>query len=768
METIIWQFLPMALLKNLQNRYASESKEERTEDLLSEPAGRAELESGQQTAKSAGVENSFHAEVAMRKKKRTPSCSNDASHRKISSPGRLMRRLLGREDVTSPDQMADANEATELGELKKRNRFLAERLENLEDRSWEIRESEEIYRSLSEAFGDLVIHHNANGQRVFQNSVFETYFDDRFAQQFPGLTEFAAQTDNFQPATREIELDTLQGRRWFSWTDLPVRDAQTGEVGVRSVARDITQQKTSQQEILAALTKAENANAAKSRFLAMVSHEIRTPLNGVIGMAGLLSDSKLAPDQRNYVEAISTSGNTLLNLIEDLLDTARIESGHIELTPRPTSITQLVEDVVELVAPAAREKGLELATCIFPDLPPMVMIDSGRLRQILLNLMGNAVKFTVKGGIGLNVGRQNDTETADVLKFTISDSGPGLAEEDQQRIFEEFVQTDDSVTREHGGAGLGLAISQNLAQLMGGMISVSSRIGRGTSFELTVPLEPAESASVSSQGLEPIDQRVALILNRTPARQSLVQTLKQLGANVSSFDSSEAFHVHAVEHDDIDVVIAPFTEWRRDNFKRLQQVLAPTTRLVNISDHTVTDAKNTLDQTGIDAWLTRPVRKQSLYQVLSNRMIESNIQTGSASAWKSSETPLNILLAEDNPINALMAKALLNKIGHRVIHVVDGSQAVEAVEGHSFDLILMDLHMPVMDGLKALETIQQMPAEKANTPIIVLSADGQEEVKQESLQSGAHDFLLKPIKPEDLDAVLKRHSIGRNQSTASH
>ena len=687
---------------------------------------------------------------------------------KSDSQGILSRisELIPSRNASSSDQQGDAD-CAELAQLRRNNHRLAERLEQLEDRSWEVRESEEIHRSLSEAFGDVVIHRNAAGDLLFRNKVFEAYFDDQ--QDLPDPLLVSSELDECTEtgeaiATRDIQLETLQGRRWFAWTDLQVRDPQSGEVALRSVARDITQQKRSEQASAEALARAEQANAAKSRFLAMVSHEIRTPLNGIIGMAGLLNDSPMAPDQANYVDAIVSSGNTLLNLIEDLLDTARIESGHIDLTPRPTDPRRLVEDVAELLAPAAREKGLDLSTYLSPELPAQLVLDPGRMRQILFNLLGNAVKFTKTGGVSIDVAmaepngamvaaQENGESTEQHVIFTVRDSGPGLAKEDQMRIFEEFVQTDEGATREYGGAGLGLAISKNLVELMGGSIRVSSRLGKGTTFELKIALDTSDGMDHKFTAQPTLDLQVALISNRTPARRALVQSVRALGANVNSFDSLAAFELNHDESAKYDILMAPFGDWPRDQLSRFAARSDMAKRLINITDGS-TAGRKIGDDFQVHGWVTQPVRQISLWRVLANKLPGNQAEEVDQIANMCPQDPMNILLAEDNPINAMLAKALLNKLGHRVIHVLDGAQALEAVEGHHFDLVLMDLHMPIMDGLTALRAIRRFEGPKAITPIVVLSADGQQEAKEEALKSGAQDFLLKPLDQDALFDIL--------------
>ncbi|MEP4292343.1 MAG: ATP-binding protein [Rhizobiaceae bacterium] len=747
------------MLKNLQKKYVSGSPPPAVGIPARDDLDSVSWRDEQSAPIGATLQESTAEKTPMRQKRR--SAADKAKwldkQRADQSLSRLQKILL---KINPWSSVPHQGSGSDMEDLRQRNRALADRLENLEDRSWEVRESEEIHRSLAEAFGDVVLHRNAQGELVFQNRIYDTYFGDLIVPDLSTTWKDPSGAQVNQTTTREIELETLKGRRWFSWTDLPVRDPQTGAVGIRSVGRDITEQKNSQQQILTALEKAEHANEAKSRFLAMVSHEIRTPLNGIIGMAGLLSDGELAPDQKSYVDAINSSGSTLLNLIEDLLDTARIESGHVELTPRPTNLNHLVEDVAELLAPAAQEKGLALATYVAPEISPEVWVDSGRLRQILLNLVGNAVKFTKSGGVGLNVTIADDAQLNEngFLKFSVRDSGPGLSEEDQQRIFEEFVQTDEGATREHGGAGLGLAISKNLVELMDGKIEVSSRLGHGTGFELVVRAQAVDKEEQNHAQRQVISDNIALILPRNPARHSMIQAIKGLGATVSTFDSVEAFQLNHQSEAPFDAVIAPFADWSEERLTRLKRELQGSTRLISIGSGTVTGSASSPGHSNIDAWLTRPVRQQTLHRVLANQLTEDSNDNHDLPADRITMSPLNILLAEDNPINALLAKSLLNKMGHRVIHVVDGSQAVEAVEGHEFDLILMDLHMPVMDGLAALEKISAMAREKASTPIIVLSADGQAAAKDEALAKGARDYLVKPIKPEDLQEILVQNT----------
>jgi signal transduction histidine kinase/CheY-like chemotaxis protein len=741
-------FAAMALLKNLQEVYSSPDKSDVEHLTFDDLAELVELDGSEPQPQPSHEEVSEKPPVELRRKRR----GGDRKRSRSTLWSKLARKLR---------RPAANSAADQIHELNKKNQLLADRLECLEDKSWEVRESEEIHRSISEIFGDLVIHRGGGDgdsaeKLLFSNNIYDLYFNEQFPPPDPASFTGRETADDESGLSHDVELDTLQGRRWFRWTDLPVRDPHTGEVALRSVARDITQQKTSEQEILAALARAEQANAAKSRFLAMVSHEIRTPLNGIIGMAGLMKDSPLAADQKSYIDAISSSGDTLLNLIEDLLDTARIESGQVELALRPCNLRQLVEGVAELLAPVAQEKGLELATFIGPDVPQNLMLDSGRIRQILLNLAGNAVKFTKTGGVGIEVTcpSEIDVEGRTGLHFAVRDSGPGLAESDQQRIFEEFVQTDEGATREHGGAGLGLAISKNLVELMDGQIGVTSRLGRGTTFEFSINTEPPETDGEASVPT-PLDQQIAVILHRNPARQALVNSLRTLGARVSTFDSPKAFQINDEPSSAFSAIIAPFAEWPLDDPSSFRPALAPGGRLINISDVTVTAANPSKSQHDIDAWLTRPVRQQTLFRVLSNQIKPGASWRESAEHVPTDMPAMDILLAEDNPINALLAQSLLTKMGHRVVHVENGQHALEQLHNRRFDLLLLDLHMPVMDGLTTLQKMHEELDEADRAAVIVLSADGQEEVRDAALKLGARDFLIKPIDPQGLLETLQ-------------
>ncbi|WP_292541370.1 PAS domain-containing hybrid sensor histidine kinase/response regulator, partial [Mesorhizobium sp.] len=380
-----------------------------------------------------------------------------------------------------------------LDETAARNRA---EIETLADRMWEMQESEERFRGLIDALGDLVVHRDRDGHIVYANKVFADLVDidqrDLAGKSLSelgidvGIVPDAAFSDHECLSSTDVAIRTPSGPRWFSWIELSVRDKDNGAVSHRAIARDITARKRAESSLITARERAEYASQAKSRFLATVSHEIRTPMNGIMGMAKLLVDTDLSPEQRTYVGAVSTSASALLALIEDLLDYSKIEAGRFDPEPQPTSVREIADNIIELMASRAFTKSIGLGCHVEPDVPQMITADPGRVRQVLLNLIGNAIKFTDTGGVLLSVARAR-TETTDRICFNVADTGPGLREEDMERIFEEFEQSDGTSTRVHGGAGLGLAISRRLVTAMGGSISVSSRLGEGSEFVFELP-----------------------------------------------------------------------------------------------------------------------------------------------------------------------------------------------------------------------------------------------------------------------------------------
>ena len=521
-------------------------------------------------------------------------------------------------------------------------------------------------------------------------------------------------------------------------------------------------------DAVAARQRAEAASEAKSRFLATVSHEVRTPLNGILGIAELLADTPLDREQLAYVEAVKTSGSALATLIDEILDFSRIEAGKLELGSEPFDLAALVEGVIELLAPRAQDKGLEIAAFVAPDLPRLVVGDPIRLRQVLTNLAGNAVKFTSKGGVGISVALAG----TDRLRFAVSDTGPGVRPDRREAIFEEFEQADGTTTRQHGGTGLGLAISRRIVGMMDGRLALEDRPGGGSVFGFDIPL-------VAGAGSEPRPvpdmrgQTVLIAAASTFQAPYLAAQLDRYGAAVAMADSvgGALGWLRGGNVPDLLVVDCGLGEAaaetlaeaaRRAGVKRSFLLFSPFERR----------AFGQALVAGYEGWLVKPVRAASLAGRLggtSPKEAESAVRP--APAARRTRRGLRVLLAEDNEINTLVAMNFLGRLGAQVVHASDGGSALAlaqaAMRGDipSFDAIVMDVSMPVLDGLEATRRIRQAEAED-NHPavrIVALTAHAFQEDHERCLAAGMDAVTTKPLELARLDAALRpgAQAVGR-------
>jgi PAS domain S-box-containing protein len=651
-------------------------------------------------------------------------------------------------------------------------------LETLSDRVWELQESEERFRGLIDALGDLVIHRDRDGRIVDTNTVFAELIGishDRLVGRTLaeigidiGVVPDAAFAEGECLSSTDVAIQTPKGQRWFSWIELSVRDKVSGTVSHRAIARDITARKRAEMAAINARERAEFASQAKSRFLATVSHEIRTPMNGIMGMAKLLADTSLSPEQRTYVGAVSTSASALLALIEDLLDYSKIEAGRFELEPQPVSIRDTADSIVELLAARAYGKSIGLGCHVAPDVPVIVTADPGRLRQVLLNLIGNAVKFTDSGGVLLEV-RNSGTDERRTIRFTVTDTGPGIDKRNVDLIFEEFEQADGTSTRKHGGAGLGLAISKGIITSMGGAIGVESEPGVGSKFYFEIPAKDAKPALETASNM--LAGRHAVILSRNPVEaDAIARTILACGgrAEIVATVAQAATQADGCQTVLVDAALE-VAEGRL--LKRLREfgfANADAITLISPSDRGMLAE---FRAAGYSAFLARPVRGETLLRTLLSERARS-AQAGepgqkiaaTAGPARGHHAPsLSILIAEDNDINAMLARATLVKAGHRVEVVGNGKAAVDAVtqpSGDPYDVVLMDLHMPVMDGLDAIGVIRRHEEDLgiAPVPIMVLSADSQEKTRHHVLAHGASGFVTKPLDPDALVRAVEEQA----------
>jgi PAS domain S-box-containing protein len=659
-----------------------------------------------------------------------------------------------------------------IGLLISRNRLLHTELrasqtlvEDLQDRNWELRESDEHARSFLESQGDVILRTDSDGCLTYVNDAYCALAgcarEDLVGApvNLPVLEQRAATVQPDGSRCHDQKITVADGARWIAWRDVPVRHG--GKTEMQSVGRDVTDRVEAEHALSVARDQAEAANLAKSRFLAMISHEIRTPLNGILGMNGLLLDTPLTPEQSTYATAVKTSGETLLSLIEDILDFSKIESGRLDLTGIRFDLPALVEETVELLAPRAQAKHIEIASFVEDDVPRYLLGDAARLRQVLLNLAGNAIKFTESGGVSILVERGGG---ADDIRFLVCDTGIGIAPEAQERIFLEFEQADAGAARKFSGTGLGLAISRRIVDAMGGRIGVYSTPGAGSTFFVTVPLARAvevPDATFAPPGLAGQD---VLIVAPSPIESTLVaRRLMRWSARVCVAPSGEAAGLLRDDWTWSTILVDHMLGTAA--CRELARVGAAIPRRIVLIAPAERGELATLKDAGFTGYLIKPVRATSLAAQLTGTgggFESAGAETDSASLPAVSDAArMAVLVAEDNEINALLIEALLRRLGHRPTLVADGDAAFAAwrdaaAAGAPFDLVLMDLQMPGRDGIAATQAIRAREAEQdvRRTPVIALTADSSDEDRDACLAAGFDGFLTKPVDRERLAAAL--------------